>query len=79
MFWGCNRGSKSTVFRLFALIARAIASAQAVLSSNKDALAMPNPVNSHTIVCKKQMIILNQDGDTWKLSRLSRRPCEISG
>ena len=41
-----------------------MASAAAVASSSRDALAMGNAVRSLTIV--------------WKFKRLSRRPCEIS-
>lgn len=47
------------------LAARARASAAAVASSSSDALATSSAVSSTTIV--------------WKLKRLSRRPCAISG
>ena len=45
--------------------ASVIASAAALASSSREALATASPVRSATIV--------------WKLSSASRRPCEISG
>ena len=54
-----------TVFlSLVELYANSIASAAAVASSNKDAFAIGNPVNSVTRV--------------WKLNNDSNLPCDIS-
>ena len=67
MVWGWQSSSTRNVapsFLRLALNVMVIASAAAVPSSSRDALAISRPVRSDTAV--------------WKLSSASRRPCEIS-
>ena len=67
MFWGWqSRSTKNALaFDFDRRSAMVIASAQAVASSSRDALATSSPVRSLTMV--------------WKFSNASRRPWLISG